>query len=190
MRNLTIVPTLLVALLTLTQCNNSNSSRVKSAKVEFRYHNTVKDSEIFEGVNYFDNYGKQTLTVFNEKRGTDILKILKRDATEYNFPESNWFAANRSIDICTDPIIELNGTDNYCGDYTTSNRRDTIYNKMKCSAYDLVFTKNKSKGLLITYNNIKMYYYYNFEDIKNMYSVTSIDTNCSNIKTELFEIPK
>jgi len=67
----------------------AETGKVKSAKIRFRYHNTVREDEIFEGINYFDNYGEKTLAVFKKKRGSDLLKILKRDTTEYNFPGSH-----------------------------------------------------------------------------------------------------
>lgn len=185
------MPILFLTLLTSFVWNRVvEGDKIKSAKIKFRYHNTVREGEIFEATNYFDNYGEKTLTVFNEQRGTDILKILKRDTIEYNFLKFNWFAEKRVVDICTDPVIKLNGTNLYMDDYTTSNRRDTIYNKMKCLAYDLVFTNNKKKGILITFKNIKMYYYCDFGDIKNSYAVVSLDTSNSAIKPQLFKIPK
>ena len=164
---------------------------IKSAQIKFRYHNTVRESEIFEGISYFDNYGEKTLTLFNKQRGTDLVKILKRDSFEYDFTEYYSFRQQRGLDMCIDPIINLNGTDTYFGEYKTSNMRDTIFNKMKCSAYDIIFTRYNRKGLLITYKNIKMYYYFEFDNnANNMYSVTSIDTSGSKVKAELFEPPR
>jgi len=84
----------------------------------------------------------------------------------------------------------LNGKDSYFGKYTTSNKRDTIYKKLKCSAYDLVFNENKKEGILITFKNIKMYYSCDFGNVKNIYYVTSLDTSNLKINTDLFEVPK
>jgi hypothetical protein len=63
-----------------------DNNKIISTEIKFRYHNSVNKNETFEGTNYFDNCGQKTLIVFKKKKSTDLLKILKIDSLEYDFP--------------------------------------------------------------------------------------------------------
>ncbi|MDO9000649.1 MAG: hypothetical protein Q7W45_12850 [Bacteroidota bacterium] len=165
--------------------------KIKSGQISFSYYCNVPKDIVVKGISRFDNYGEKQLIEFDKKADTETKKTLKLDTCEFNYISKTQFISKskRETDVFFDPVIDLDGTDKSWGKYNTTNKRDTIYLGIKCHAYDIIFTKHKIQGLLVTLKNIKLYLNVDIGDIINRYSATKVDTLLADTKADIFARP-